>query len=406
MSRPRRSLAFTLARYISPQHWSKALCAAGLCCMLPACADSEPGMPGPPAPSPDPQTIRITMALPPALVAFQDGVDTAWQRATMTGPGAFEVEVHLPYIVAVVCTLPMAPGDAAGATTFLIARSLDDPHDLTVPCDPRPVRRSVSGLVAQAGRVQIADQQARSQTDSWSFELRVPDGTHDLIATTADRIAVRRGIAVNGDVVVTSPIDVVQEGTQLTDVGFRIENAAPEEILTATVGLETVATSRQALVYIGPITVAKVIPDSALLATDRQSATLLAQNGNARRGVRRPFRVGGDADFTLPAAIEGVQWTVNDGVTAVSWTSLPDLDSFEALVFGRGASVGFATYSFGLTRRFVSETRIRRIVFDTDILDYRPEWKVDITRLLQRELFGEAVAGDEILVSAVTENFN
>src|SRR5262249_57397800 len=106
--------------------------------------------------------------------------------------------------------------------TWQFAGTPDDTTTLTTPCATPPARHKVTGHVVRAGSVYLADASAHSAVDDWSFELSVPGGTYDLIATTEtdnpeadDRVAVRREVAVTGDLALSDAIDVDHDGMAL-----------------------------------------------------------------------------------------------------------------------------------------------------------------------------------------------
>src|SRR5215467_11320791 len=69
-----------------------------------ACGSNPRGTPdGAPPDMAPATTITITTGRPAALVAFRDGGTAPWQTATMKTPTSFEVQVHGPYLVSVVC---------------------------------------------------------------------------------------------------------------------------------------------------------------------------------------------------------------------------------------------------------------------------------------------------------------
>ena len=77
------------------------------------------GCAGPTA-KPEVLTISIVAAPMPSLVAFQDGIDEAWQPATMITPTSFAATVHGPYVVTIVCEFQ------GSAYVTQLARTLDD----------------------------------------------------------------------------------------------------------------------------------------------------------------------------------------------------------------------------------------------------------------------------------------
>jgi hypothetical protein len=360
------------------------------------CGDDAPPTPDASGPG---ITITIQSDKAPALVAFRDGVDAAWQPATMKAPNSFEAEVHGPYVVTVVCEVP-ATGESL---TFQLARTPDDARELMQPCDfPAVTRYPVTGQMVQAGRVQIDDQVRSSATAGWTFTLQVRGGIYDLMAITTDQIALRPGLPVTSPTALSPPIDVVQEGTLLADVAFTVTNAAPSETVVASVQLDKPSPATPLSVYRGPIGTAKVVPDSLATAADSQSASMQATVGSSLRALRRPFRVGGDTVYTLPDALAGVQWEVATGALAVSWSSVPPFTAFSLSASGSSGTRS-QRHDLDLSPRFFEATGATRASLDSNIPGYKPEWRVDFSRSYSRQLFVQRVAEGVIATSWASE---
>ena len=357
-----------------------------------------------------PATIHITSAFPPSLVVFRElhnGKRGRWQPATQITPNTFEARVQGPYVVTVVCANhPVFVGFNENLT-WQVGRTLADSHDLSF-CDVLPTDHNVTGHMVQPGFVQIGDNSRRSNVAEWNFSIPVPSGTFDLIATSAvaNAIAIRRGIAVDADLAITPAIDLAQEGTGLVDVAFSATNATPDETTQVAVGLLNPTTPFiPARIYLGPLETAKAAPDAALIASDTQSASVRAFLGNGLRAHRRPFRVGGDAVYALPPALDGVQWTITDGVPSLHWATLPELTIFSAFV---GGSALFPlpppSYLVDLSPGFLAATGIHDFTIDTDIPGFQPDWTIDFTDFYSRDLTVQDLPQPfEVITSEITE---
>jgi hypothetical protein len=372
-----------------------------LCNTFAACGDDGSAVPDAPS---GPTMISITSDHVPALVAFRDGIDAAWQSASMKSPTSFEIEVNGPYMVTVVCEDPTN----GGTYIWQAARTPEDAHDVALECVlTLPSGHAVTGHMVQAGSVYLAESIDTRDYADWDFQLVAPNGTYDLVAVTDDRIAIRRAITIDGDLAVTPQVDVAQQGTALVDVGFTIANAEPDETLVAAVFLETQTSSVPATVYHGPIAMARVVPSSAFVATDIQAASMRAINGPALRALRRPFRAGDNTEYILPPPLGGVQWAIESDNLSASWMTLPELDLLMANVYGWATdSVRVSIHNVKMTARFVATTGITRLTLDTDIPGYKPEWKVDFTGPYIRELFAQRTVNGETSTSLVSERLN
>jgi hypothetical protein len=368
--------------------------------LLVACDDGGGGM----TPDAGPTTIQLTAGGATALVAFRDGVGAAWQPATMKSPTSYEIQVHGPYVVAVAC-------DYNGVSDVSqIGRTLDESHDLGTRCPRSSGSRKVTGHMAQAGQMVFGKHFERSTDPDWEFQFFVDDGAYDLLAMTADRIAVQRKVAVNGDLVVSPTVDVTQQGMALANVAFSAANAAAGEALRASVRLGT-ADSAQAEIYGGPIATAKVAPEAVLAATDSQTVSLQATKVTAStttgRAMRRPFRVGGDLSYTLPAPISAPQWAVESSQLVVTWTSRPDADYLIAFASGTSADGQlFTSNSLDLSAAFLAATKLTRATFATDVPGYKPAWLVDLTHAYTRELDFQNVTSGVITTIWETEDLD
>lgn len=332
-----------------------------------------------------PVTVTITSPVAPALVAFRDGFDADWQPATPTSNSTFEVVVHGPYIVAVVCTGTGSDGVSRTSTAHT-AQTPDDPRQIT-GCVATPPTHKVTGHMVQAGAIQLGEAGARSTVADWNFEIAVPDGTFDLVATTDQAVMFRRGVAVKGDLAIAPAIDVASGGTALVPVAFSAPNAAPDETLSVSVGLlGPTDPALPARVYLGPLATARAVPSAGLLATDTQSASVrAAKGGTALRALRRPFRVGNDTAFVLPPPL-GVTWSTDGGLLAVGWSVLPDHDVLS--VFAAGTAVGGrmqVDYEVAMSARFLTATAITKFAIDTDIPGFQKAWTIDLAAGYSRD---------------------
>jgi hypothetical protein len=345
--------------------------------------------------NPTPATIHVTSAVAPVLVAFQDGFNVDWKTAAAST--AVDVTVHGPYTVAVVCQEPDA------WRTWQFAGTPDDDTTLTTPCATPPARHKVTGHVLRAGSVYLADASAHSTTDDWNFELSVPSGTYDLIATTEiehpqgdDRIAVQRGIAVTGDLALSTAIDVDRDGMALASVALTPDSPLPKnshETLQAVVDLQTSFSLAPAQIYDGPAGSALVAPDAALTADDLQTATLEAVKSNSpagtviARGLRATFRFGDATDFTLPSGIVGVAWSIDHGDLSVALPQLPELDVLQVIATGAsGDGAKTASLELDITSNYFGATQLARPKLDTSLPGFQPAWQIDVSKAYSRSV--------------------
>jgi hypothetical protein len=354
-------------------------------------------------------TITITTGRPAALVAFRDGVAGPWQAATMKTPTSFEAQVHGPYLVSVVCNdMFTNPGGTFESwDTWQVGRTLDNPHTFAT-CDVPAQSHAITGHMVQAGTVTLGSSFASSSTADWNVKLSAASGTYDLIAKTNDGAAVQRGLAVSGDLALADPIDVVQHGTAFVTAAFSVTNAMPAETLRAAAFLEVPSNTLTATLYSGPPDAVKILPEAGLLNTDRQTVSLRASsataNGTALRAFRRPFRVGGDTSYTLPAPLGNPQWTVAGMQAAVSWTQLPVIGNLSEMITGMApGGTKPAMYDLELTQSFVAATSPTQAIIDINIPGYQPAWRVDLTLGYTRQLFIQRIPDDTVTSLSIDE---
>ncbi|HEU4728233.1 MAG TPA: hypothetical protein VFT22_10100 [Kofleriaceae bacterium] len=322
----------------------------------------------------------------------------------MKTPTSFEAAVNGPYVVAVVCDRP--PDDLGISPVVMTQRAAtpDDPRVIDGHCSPRPNTHLLSGHMVQPGFIHVAESTDRSTVADWDFALEAVNGSYDLVAASDLAIAVRRGIKVDGDTHVDPDVDVDQEGQALVDVSFTAANPEPGESLSVAVGILT-ATNPDvpAQIYDGTLAEARVAPDSALVATDTQSVSVRARNGNAVRALRRPFRAGGDTAFTLPPAIQGLAWTADDQTFAASWTSLPPFDTLSVDAFGSPTTSRRAVdYQLSASSSFLATTGGTTLAIDTELPGFKPEWKLDFTDRYQRLFTAQQGKETAVLTTSMT----
>jgi hypothetical protein len=349
--------------------------------------------------------IAITTGIPPDLVAFRDGTSGAWQPATPRDATTFEAIAHGPYMVTVVCT------DSRGdfVSTWQYGRIPEDEHEIAVPCASIPPgAHTVTGHVVQPGSVQLATSVASSGNAEWNFSLAVARGTYDLIASTGERIAIRRGIVVDGDAAIAPPIDFAQEGTALVDGAFTVTNADADEQMFARVTVQNPTTgSRPARVYLGPLARAKVAPDAVLLETDTQVVTMIGLTTpdvpiGKFRSLQRPFRVGGNAVFAFPKHLVGAEWAVENGDLTARWIALPDFARFD---FTARTLARF--HELDVSPGFVEVLDERKLTLDTAVPGYARDWRIDLAGSYDRRLVTFKGSGTGVVaISEVNERVN
>jgi hypothetical protein len=346
----------------------------------------------PPLKDPDPTTIHVTSTLAPALVAFRDGFDAKWQ--SVTPATAFDIKVKAAYAVVAVCQ------EADAWRTWQFARVPDDGDKLELPCAPpapAPARHAITGHALRSGVVHLGDSTAQSKTDNWDFTLQAPDGTYDLVAVTSidtpqveNRIVMRRGIAVAGDLALTPAIDIEHEGGALAHVELKPAKELPKdskETLQAVVEIETAHSLTPAQVYVGAPATALVVPADALQADDHQTVTLQAVLDGATHGLRREFKFGDKTEFALPSKIGSPKWGASNSDLYAALPLLPKFDTLQLVVTGAsGDGAKAASYEFDISQGYLDDTMLARPTLDTAVPGYKAEWRVDVSKTYSRQV--------------------
>lgn len=330
-------------------------------------------------------TISISTAVAPEAIAYRDGLDGAWRTPTPSATGAYEVDVAGPYMVTVVCSA----GGGALVTTRQIARTPEDGRALTLECAEPPAATSeVKATVAQAGAVAIGAARVASETPGWALDVQLPAGTFDLIGVTADKITLRRDVAVSGTVDLGS-LDLEAAGAELAPAALSAANAAAGEEVLAQVAVTTPRTSA-GLVYAGDPAGALIAPTSILTADARQSVTLSAAKDDATRTatrlVRRDFHAGDAAAFTLPEPLGAAQLDAASGKLAATWTALPAHDRVLLSLIGSQADGKAREHTLELSQSFLAATGATGAALEADLPGYQAAWRLDLTREHRRSL--------------------
>ena len=353
------------------------------------------------------ETITIDIDKAPNLVAFREGLAGPWQPATMVSAMKYQVVVHGPYIVAVACEQPGFNENA----TMLQARVPADANELMFYCDDTaPVdSNTLTGHMVQAGQVYVGDVNTSSMTPNWTVTGMIANGTFDLFAVSADHAEIRRNVTITGDTTLTPQIDVVQQGTALSSVALTATNGTAQETVSAMTNLQS-SSIFFATVYRGPLAAAKVMPESMLVASDKQSVSVRGLDPNGGfRADRRKFSVGDSTSFALPPAVTA-QFAMTSAGAQITFGSLPftadyvDFYIFETPSTNSGTTI---YHDLDFSSAFVTATGATQLTISTDIPGYQPNWKIDERQPYDASflLQSHATSGD-LLTSSYSQSFN
>lgn len=311
--------------------------------------------------------ISIHADAPPDLVAVREGTG-AWRRATQVRPTEYTATVRGPYSVLGVC---------AGSVQ-VASRTLSDAPTISLYCQPpAPSDITVGGTMTQPGMVALGIYGTSSSTSNWSYSLDVPAGDYDLVATSSDRLLLRKNLSLRASTTLP-PLDLAA-ATPFATATFTPTNSFAGETQSVSTFLVGPRIDPQARIYRGSLTSAKVAPSSLLASDVRQEVSLRSEATTGSRYVLRstryPFQVGGTTSFTYWNPMAGVAFGVSNGSPVVTWTSRADMDYLFYSVYG----VSGASYSMEVSRNYLNASRSKRLVFDVaSAPGFRPEWVLPV----------------------------
>lgn len=311
--------------------------------------------------------ISIHADAPPELVAVREGTG-AWRRATQVRPTEYTATVRGPYSVLGAC---------AGAVQ-VSSRTLSDAPTITLYCQqPAPADITVDGTMAQPGTVALGIYGRTSTTPNWSYSLQVPAGEYDQVATTNDRLLLRRNLSLRASTTLP-PLDLAA-ATPFSTVTFTPTNSFAGETQSVSTFLVGPRIDPQARIYRGSLSGAKVAPSSLLSAEVRQEVSLRSELATGSRYVlrstRHPFQPGDPTSFTYWNPMAGVTFGVSNGLPVVSWTSRADMDYLFYSVYGASGS----SYSMDVSRNYLRWLRTKRLAFDVaSAPGFLPEWTLPV----------------------------
>jgi hypothetical protein len=355
-------------------------------------------------------TIRA-LGTPPALIAYRDGLTAAWQTPATTSTG-YEMMVHGPYIASSTCD-----DRRDNITTFQIARTPDDDRTLSIQCGLAigPLVH-VTGQMVQPGEVTVGHTASSSSTPNWSFDIPVEPGTHDVFAMTADRVEIRRDVAIAGSIALTPAFDVDAAGADRVATAFSISGAAPGELTTV---LPAVQTAHGFALLDVPLTgdpaKQKLVPPSLLRPSEFHklsiAAGVLAPSGppSATRRVLRRWSDGQSTSFALPPTLGAIAYEAANGTLVASWSAAPEF----YLVQGVARSLlssgrRLRSIAVDASKQFIEASQ-PSLPFDVDIPGFKSDWRVDYSKEYTRELtmlISRGATPDERDESTITETVN
>jgi hypothetical protein len=322
-----------------------------------------------------PTLVTVDTQEPPTMIVYRSEESSSWQTPRTITPTTFELAVTGPYRVTVVCA-----EEANGLLgIWQAALTPEDPAPTLLTCDTKAQLYTVTGTMVHGGSVALDSTTQKSSSSDWSFELPADAKTYALVATSDDRILIRRGLAFTGNTEIEAPIDAAVEGTPFATAPLSVTNLeASETVTTARVWLETGNTN--AFLYRGAIDGVKLAPQDLLENADKQIASVSASGDNGSRYARRSLRAGDPTTFVLPERLGPVTFAIDGQQLTASWSTLPAYDFVEISL---DAFVGdvLLFHDLEVSRKFIETTGITKATIDTASLPgFHPEWRIDTSQ--------------------------
>ncbi len=308
----------------------------------------------------------VTVDAPLATFAMYRESSGSWKPLVLEA-GRGEICGLPEYVVMVVCDVP----DSSNLSVLQHSRTRGDGDYLSVgPCsEVLGELVHVTGTMRQAGSVTVGYASQQSSASPWTFDIRLPVGTYDLVAmdqsVAVPRVTLRREVRVAADTEL-APIDVDVEGVDLVDVSLTVDTLSDEEVTTA-VRLQTAGSD--AVLFAENGRLARILPNSALTDTDSQYIDVSATTPLTLRHRLVDSR-DDQRTIELPPRLDDIFFGQDDDPIGASWTSLPpDFDKAILSARSEGRLV-FVTAS----RSWIDATGATSLSLDTSVPGLDPRW--------------------------------
>lgn len=376
----------------------------------------------------------------PTLIAYRDGT-SAWKtpEPSMGGTYAahhFELDVSGDYeLVAVtvddgagVALSTELRATAGDATHWYLdgsgAYDIDEvgiepgsPDDCSPPDTPFNIDDNViaTGSMVQPGQISIGDSCTSSTKPTWSYQLSVAPGIHDVIATdpmgtTSPRIAIKRAVSIDSGTTVPA-IDLAGDGQPLDTTNITVvnTNTYPDDAgaISSTLVLHTANTSAQISSMTDQVVsrshAVPVVPSSLLDTADSQVLTVsVTDNSNARHvaSTRHPTETWVLELLSAPTT----SYTTDAGIETATWNQPLEsrVEAVDLEIDQVSLTSGATSQAITATTRWLDAHHAMSLAFASDVPGYDPSWMVDLTQMHTAQL---KVRGVEGHVSYATTQF-
>jgi hypothetical protein len=252
----------------------------------------------------------------PALVAFNGG--SGWLPADEREAGVYAVPASGEVAILVACD------DERNADIALHYLTESAKRGQELPCS----RNLITGEPSPSVPVSINPATAHAYVGGYGLgfdttfpqdSLYAPAGRHDIVASTQNRVLIRRGVSFPS----AEPLllDVDRDGSDLVPLEVPIPAVDTDESLSASYSLVTASGTRG---WMGPLFDGlHRAPDDVLIDGDRHRVDFVATRDNAFRSVtttsEHPTGLGGE----LPPRIDAVTASTEGGDLTIAWEGAP-----------------------------------------------------------------------------------
>jgi hypothetical protein len=331
---------------------------------------------------PPPAAVTVRTGNPPALAVYREEGAADWQALVAAEDGTLRFSPAGPYRVVIACE-PRTTG-LSSVEIVQYARTPEDGPSIEHACAPADHPFHLRARIAQSGVGYFGDLSRAGFDPDWELDIPAAPGSYDLVLRVGERIAIRRGIEISGDTQLGS-IDLPPDSTEaLISTTFTVSSPRDGELISASTRLDTgstIAILQDAMSGSGGWTT-KLAPESALLATDRQTAIFMAAllggapgAQNHYRTLERDVRVGDPTSAALPEPLGEVAFEVAGDRLTATWAALPAHDEV-ALRWHSITMSGTKDHEVALSRSFLEATGATSAALELrDIPGLKDEWR-------------------------------
>lgn len=327
-----------------------------------------------------PEAIHLRIPGTPVLVAYRADSGETWKQPTGAPDGAltrYDVMANNTVEIIVVCVR----GSGSYYTQELMTSvadwgSISKFWPSPAPCPPGPVGPTavVSGQMAQAGAVYLGYTGDSSSMSPWTYQLTVPEGKADIVATDGTVLGIRRDQQIVGDTN-ELPIDLSTDVEALQAMTLSVSDVESDDSISSFSYLYT-DNSTLACLSEGATVTVDVAPGSLLKPGDEQIVDIVTMSTGSvfpifGRGIHGVFSGQPLASYELMPRVESPMYGASS--VSASWASLPGDYTMASISYADGVN----TQWIAASRDWISQFG-NSITFDSPP-EFDSIWSVSLT---------------------------